>query len=242
MTLEELSRYDGKDGRPAYVAYKNIVYDVTESDMWQNGEHQDEHFAGEDLTEAMSFAPHSDDVFDGFKVVAKLSTKDEAKPPIAQKTKSKDNTDTKNKLRKWYQLYHPHAVSAHFPIALHFFAAGMDIAFFYEPVEKFEQGTYYAFLSATLFGLVAIVAGVYSWWINYSFAKLKPLVIKLYTAIFTTVIGLIAVSLHVSDPQIAYKTEALAIFYHFSIFITVPAVVVLGFYGGKITWGQKIND
>jgi len=240
MTLQELSTYNGKNGKPAYVAYKNNIYDVSDSDMWKNGQHQDEHVAGMDLTEAMSYAPHGDDVFEGFKVVATLSGKDNNKEPsVTQKSKPKNNEDTKNKMRKWYQVYHPHTISAHFPIALHFFAAGMDIAFLYEPVEKFEQGTYYAFLFATLFGLVAIAAGVYSWWINYSFSMIKPLVIKLYTAIFTTLIGIIAVTLHVADPLIAYNSDSLAIFYHFSIFITVPAVIVLGFYGGKLTWGQK---
>lgn len=243
MTLEELSRYNGKDGKPAYVAYKNSVYDVSDSDMWKNGEHQGEHVAGKDLTEALSYAPHGDDVFDGFKEVAKLSTNNRestlTKEETAHKQIDPKEVSLKEKLRKWYQVYHPHPATTHFPIALHFFAAGMNMAFLFEPIEKFEQGTYYSFLFATIFGLLSIATGVLSWWINYSFSMIKPLVIKLYTAIFTTFIGIIALLLHLEDPLIAYNTNALAVFYHFSIFITVPAVVVLGYYGGKLTWGQK---
>lgn len=267
MTLEELSRYNGKNGAKAYVAYKGVVYDLTDSDMWENGEHQGDHAAGVDLTEAMGDAPHADDVLKSFKVVAKLtaeesetvevqeiSKKPEAKkksetskvPEIsASNTKGENAKKTqtaKEKWRKWYQIYHPHPVTAHFPIVLHFFAAGMDIAFFFSPVEKFEQGTYYAFVSATLLGLVAMTAGVLSWWVNYSFTMIRPLVIKLYTAIFTLIIGMMGIWLHMIDPTIAYGSGSGAIFYHFSILITVPSVIVLGYYGGKLTWWKETKN
>lgn len=58
FTLEELAQYDGKDGRPAYVAYKGGVYDVTESAMWGGGDHEAQHVAGHDLTAEHEDAPH----------------------------------------------------------------------------------------------------------------------------------------------------------------------------------------
>lgn len=58
FTLEELAMYDGKDGRDAYVAYRGIVYDVTGSAMWDDGEHEAMHFAGNDLTLEHDDAPH----------------------------------------------------------------------------------------------------------------------------------------------------------------------------------------
>ncbi len=76
MTLNELSSYNGKNGARAYVAYKGLVYDLTDSDMWKEGEHQGSHEAGVDLTEAMGDAPHAEDVLKGFKVVAKLEAKE----------------------------------------------------------------------------------------------------------------------------------------------------------------------
>ena len=51
FTLEELAEYDGTDGQPAYVAYKGIVYDVTESAMWGDGDHEGMHTRGRDLTD-----------------------------------------------------------------------------------------------------------------------------------------------------------------------------------------------
>ena len=61
FTLEELKQFDGRNGRPAYVAYKGKVYDVTDDPLWIGGDHQGEHKAGVDLTEELSQAPHGED-------------------------------------------------------------------------------------------------------------------------------------------------------------------------------------
>jgi len=58
FTLEDLKGFDGKEGRPAYVAYQGTVYDVTESAMWGDGDHEGEHVAGHDLTSEHDDAPH----------------------------------------------------------------------------------------------------------------------------------------------------------------------------------------
>lgn len=58
FTAEDLKQFDGRDGRPAYVAYDGVVYDVTESAMWGDGDHEGMHDAGADLTEAHADAPH----------------------------------------------------------------------------------------------------------------------------------------------------------------------------------------
>jgi len=73
FTLEELKQYDGKDGRPAYIAYKGKVYDVSESLLWLEGEHQAQHMAGKDLTEEMSTAPHGEELLERAKLVGILA-------------------------------------------------------------------------------------------------------------------------------------------------------------------------
>ncbi len=71
FTLDELKQYDGREGRPAYVAYKGIVYDVTESAMWVDGDHEGMHRAGADLTDAHEDAPHDEHIVE-FPEVGKL--------------------------------------------------------------------------------------------------------------------------------------------------------------------------
>ena len=70
---EELGRYDGTGGNPTYVAYNGKVYDVSSGPTWIDGSHF-EHFAGDDLTEAMDDAPHGDEVMDAFPIVGELAS------------------------------------------------------------------------------------------------------------------------------------------------------------------------
>lgn len=60
-TLDDLRQFDGKEGRPAYMAYKGIIYDVTKSRLWKNGVHVMKHAAGNDLTDFLQNAPHGED-------------------------------------------------------------------------------------------------------------------------------------------------------------------------------------
>ncbi len=61
FTLEELHQFDGKEGRPAYIAYKGRVYDVSGSKLWKDGSHARKHLAGHDLTDALKTAPHGEE-------------------------------------------------------------------------------------------------------------------------------------------------------------------------------------
>lgn len=72
FTLNELKQYDGRDGRPAYVAYKSTVYDVTDSPLWMNGDHQGLHEAGKDLTAEIDEAPHGEETLTNMKKVGVL--------------------------------------------------------------------------------------------------------------------------------------------------------------------------
>ena len=80
LTLQELSRFDGKEGRPAYIAYRGNVYDVTDSFLWMGGRHQALHQAGEDLTDVLDDAPHGLDLLERVPWIGTLI------PPDAERT------------------------------------------------------------------------------------------------------------------------------------------------------------
>ena len=75
FTLDELKQYDGKEGRPAYIAYNGKVYDVTESFLWTEGDHQGQHVAGKDLTSDMSMAIHGEETLERVKLVGLIVSK-----------------------------------------------------------------------------------------------------------------------------------------------------------------------
>lgn len=62
---------NGQDKPQIWVAYQNIIYEVTESRLWRDGKHY-EHWAGQDLTEELRDAPHSEKVFERFKAIGRL--------------------------------------------------------------------------------------------------------------------------------------------------------------------------
>jgi predicted heme/steroid binding protein len=80
MTLAELQKCDGREGRPAYVAVNNIIYDVTSSPYWITGNHLDTHRAGADLTNELATAPHVRSVVERFPVVGKLEVQEQVAP------------------------------------------------------------------------------------------------------------------------------------------------------------------
>ena len=72
FTLEELAEYDGLEGREAYVAVDGVVYDVTGSDMWDEGGHNGFQ-AGQDLSEEIKeVSPHGVSVLERMPVVGTL--------------------------------------------------------------------------------------------------------------------------------------------------------------------------
>jgi predicted heme/steroid binding protein len=81
ITLEQLGEFDGKEGRPAYIGYKGIVYDVSNNQFWKHGSHMTKHQAGRDLTAALASATHGEDKIFAMKQVGIIRLS-ESKPTL----------------------------------------------------------------------------------------------------------------------------------------------------------------
>ena len=76
FSLTELAEFDGKDGGAAYVAVDGVVYDVSGSVRWPEGQHSSCNLgamAGKDLSEEIEQAPASmRALLEKMRVVGKL--------------------------------------------------------------------------------------------------------------------------------------------------------------------------
>ncbi len=75
LTLSQLSQFDGRDGRRAYIAVDGIIYDVTNSPRWAGGIHNGNSniSAGNDLTQQLnSNFRHGREVLANIPVVGRL--------------------------------------------------------------------------------------------------------------------------------------------------------------------------
>jgi len=70
-TRSQLALRNGQDRPEIWIAFKGNIYDVSESRLWRNGKHY-EHWAGQDLTDELKDAPHSEKVFERIRLIGKL--------------------------------------------------------------------------------------------------------------------------------------------------------------------------
>jgi len=97
---------------------------------------------------------------------------------------------------------------------------------------------FYTFFAATLMRLVAMVPGILSWWINYDFSSYRFFIIKLVLSLLVLLLGIINIALYLNDPMIVDHDSFAGLTYHAIVLFTGFSVIVLGYYGGKITWGN----
>lgn len=71
-TKQQLALRNGQDRPEIWVAHEGVIYNVTESRLWKEGKHY-EHWAGQDLTDELADAPHTEKVFMRFDKVGLLS-------------------------------------------------------------------------------------------------------------------------------------------------------------------------
>ena len=64
FTRSQLHNYVGERGYPKYVAFRGVVYDVTNCPKWRRAMHENVHWPGQDLTAEIDEAPHTASVFD----------------------------------------------------------------------------------------------------------------------------------------------------------------------------------
>ena len=227
----ELEKYDGKEGRPIYIAHDGKVYDVTESKLWKNGQHMNRHHAGTDLTADIQGAPHESDVLERYPQVGTLKEEVAAAPEV------KVPASLAWLLEKYpFLKRHPHPMTVHFPIVFTFSTAVFNILYLITGNKSFELTALHCLAGGILFTVIGIATGLYTWWLNYLSQPMRAVRIKIpltFTLLATQIVIFIW---RISDPNVLASVQGASILYLLLVLALIPMITVVGWFGASMTF------
>jgi predicted heme/steroid binding protein/uncharacterized membrane protein len=232
FTLEELAEYDGKDGKSAFVAYKDRVYDVTASRLWANGLHMMRHHGGKELSEEFALAPHGLDVLDRYPQVGILKTEEVAVP---------DKRKMPRILARIFNRFpllnrHPHPFIVHFPLAFLASSPLFTALYLITGTRSFELTSFYCLAGGLLFTIAAIPSGLLTWWVNHAAHFHKPVTAKIILSPILFIIGLIVFIWRFQNPFLLENVTRWDFLYLLLLFLMAPIVLTIGWYGASMTF------
>jgi predicted heme/steroid binding protein/uncharacterized membrane protein len=226
--ITELEKYDGNNGRPVYVAYKGKVYDISDSKLWRNGLHMKRHHAGQDMTTDIQGAPHEPDVLERYPQIGTLK-KEVVELDIPQPLAWL--LEKAPMLRR-----HPHPMTVHFPIVFAFSTTIFNILYLITGIKSLEITALHCLGAGILFTVVAIVTGLYTWWLNYMAKPLRAVNIKITFALILLAVQMITFIWRLKVPHVMDSIQGVNIIYLLLIVSLFPIVVVIGWFGAFLTF------
>lgn len=230
LSEDELKQYNGQDGKPVYIAYNGKVYDVTNSKMWRTGMHMKRHPAGMNLNSELGAAPHADEVFERFPLVATLKVEE------VEEESHLPGFVTAILERVPFLERHPHPMTVHFPLSLMILTPLFALLYLITGWKPFEGTTVVVLGTGLLFSLAAIPTGFFTWWVNYMARPMKAITIKITGSLVMFADGLVAFIWRIVDPTVLTNLSGVHVIYLILLLLLAPIVGVVGWYGATLTF------
>lgn len=224
FTAEELSSFNGKEGKPTYVAFQGKVYDVTKSPLWAKGLHMNRHSAAKDLTGEIAAAPHGPEVLERYPQIGTV------KKGPCEELKHLPLFLQDFLLRFPMARRHPHPMVVHFPIALLMAASLFVILALLFQNGPFEVTSFYLLILGAISSPFAMATGLLTWWINYRLKLHYFVKRKIQLSILLLIFEMILIVCRTSQAEISHPI------YFIMMVLLTPIVSLLGYYGGQLTF------
>jgi predicted heme/steroid binding protein/uncharacterized membrane protein len=229
FSVEELAAFDGKDGRPVYVAHHGKVYDLSNSRFWKGGAHMRRHQAGHDLSTDLQAAPHGIEKLEQFPqvgIVKEPSDSAAALPPFLEGLFKRIPM-----LRR-----HPHPMTVHFPIVFMLFTPVFSLLYLATGQASFETTALHCLGAGLLFLPIVILTGLLTWWVNYLAKPMGPVSIKICASIALFLMALSAFTWRMAAPQVLTSPHGVNPGYLALVILLAPTVIVIGWFGAQLTF------
>ncbi len=225
---ESLAEYNGKDGKPSYVACRGTVYDVSASRMWKAGAHMKRHGAGQDLTRDILAAPHGMEKLANLPqvgVYAEAASREQALPMFLDAFLT----------RHPFFRRHPHPSAVHFPIVFLVAPALFNVLYVITGVAGFETTAFYCLGAGILSAVPAILTGYFTWWVNYQALPMRPVQIKIALSWLALAVAVPAFVVRLMHQDLGQDKGAVFMGYLLATVAIAPMVGAIGYFGGSLT-------
>lgn len=211
------------------MLHRGRVIDVTHSKLWKAGIHMKRHHAGQDLTTDFQAAPHGEEVLGRYPQVGVLRQEEgvERKIPL-----------TLARLLARFPILrrHPHPMVVHFPIVFMFSATVFTILFLITRIRAFEMTALHCLAGGILFTPVAIVTGLYSWWLNYMARPVWAVTVKKRVSLILFAVQIVVFVWRIMVPGVLDSFDLAGVIYFLLVLSLFPLVTVIGWFGAKLTF------
>ena len=230
---ETLSKANGENEKPVYVAHGGRVFDLSGSKLWKGGVHMQRHHAGADLTSDIQAAPHGPDMLERYPQVAVLkgepttdAATDRAVPEVLVRL-----------LKRFPELRrHPHPMTVHFPIVFTFSGAMFTLLYLVSGFKGFEVTAFNCLAANLVFTPVAMVTGYYTWWLNYMARPMKPVSMKKRLAIILLCINIVVFLGHLYAPEVLAPFTLWGVVYLVLVISMFILAAIVGWFGATLTF------
>ena len=127
-------------------------------------------------------------------------------------------------------------MTVHFPIAFMLSAVFFTALYLISADPSYDTTAFHCLAGGVIFMPIVMLTGITSWSVNYLAKPLRPINIKATVSTAMLVVSLAALFWRLTTPDILTTLRGVSFIYLLLIFSLCPMVLVIGWYGAKLTF------